>query len=618
MKNRFIWLSLSLLLVATLLLASCSTSTTSTSTSTTTTKTTTSTATTTKQPTTTAATTTATTTSVSGNWWDALGIPTYGGTMTFRDPSNVTNWDPATSPGTNNITDLFMDHLTGDIWTEDPATFNYQLSWRPPDFVTGHLAASYEYSGPSTFVVHLRHGVHWQNLPPANGRELIASDVVANYQRIYGAGAGPASPSYASYTQWQKLQSVTADGNYTVIFQWGTSNTEFINELMMSATTSNSIQCPDAVKQWGNLSDWHHAIGTGAFMVTDFVSGSSVTLTRNDNYFEYDERYPNNQLPYLSEVQVLIMPEDATALAAMRSGKMDIMYGMKQSQAQQMAKTNPEILQIPVVGQQADCIMPRSDKAPFNNIKVREALQMSISLADIASNYYGGNCSPNPSSITNMNMTGWGLAYPDWPQELKDEYAYNVPGAKALLTAAGYASGFTTDVVASTAYDSDLLLLVQNYFAAINVTMNIRNMDKPSWTNYVRVTHSHDALSYGSTNLGLCFEPSVQMGVLVTGNSSNVEMVSDPTIDGIYAKSVAATSLADFKQDLVDMNLYVAQQHYSISLTCPNTVAFCQPWLKGYSGQAFAADFAAGAPMYGAFYLAHFWVDSALRKSLGK
>ena len=143
--------------------------------------------------------------------------------------------------------------------------------------MTGHLAASYEYSGPSTFVVHLRQGIHWQNLPPANGRELIASDVVANYQRIYGAGAGPASPSYAGYTQWQKLQSVTADGNYTVIFQWGTSNTEFINELMMSATTSNSIQCPDAVKQWGNLADWHHAIGTGAFMVEDIVSGASVT-----------------------------------------------------------------------------------------------------------------------------------------------------------------------------------------------------------------------------------------------------------------------------------------------------------------------------------------------------
>ena len=174
MKNRFIWLGLSLLLVASLLLASCSKSTTSTATSTTTTKTTTTTTTTTKQPTTIAAATTATTTSVTGHWWDALGTPTYGGTMTFRDPSNVTNWDPATSPGTNNITDLFMDHMTGDIWTEDPATFNYQLSWRPPDFVTGHLAASYEYSGPSTFVVHLRQGIHWQNLPPANGRELIA------------------------------------------------------------------------------------------------------------------------------------------------------------------------------------------------------------------------------------------------------------------------------------------------------------------------------------------------------------------------------------------------------------------------------------------------------------
>jgi hypothetical protein len=103
------------------------------------------------------------------------------------------------------------------------------------------------------------------------------------------------------------------------------------------------------------------------------------------------------------------------------------------------------------------------------------------------------------------------------------------------------------------------------------------------------------------------------MGQLTTNNGMNFDMISDTTIDGLYAKSMAATSTADFKQALQDLNLYVAQQHYAISLTTPNSTAFCQPWLKGYNGQAFAADFSMGAPLFGGFYLSRFWVDSTVK-----
>ena len=74
-------------------------------------------------------------------------------------------------------------------------------------------------------------------------------------------------------------------------------------------------------------------------------------------------------------------------------------------------------------------------------------------------------------------------------------------------------------------------------------------------------------------------------------------------------------AVADFKQAVYDMNYYIAKQHFSIVLTTPNTTAFCQPWLKGYNGQAFAADFSVGAPLYGGFYLSRFWVDSSVKNS---
>ncbi len=59
------------------------------------------------------------------------------------------------------------------------------------------------------------------------------------------------------------------------------------------------IENPDAVKKWKNLDDWHHAIGTGPVLLEDFISDGSATLIKNPNYWGYDERNPQNKLPYV-------------------------------------------------------------------------------------------------------------------------------------------------------------------------------------------------------------------------------------------------------------------------------------------------------------------------------
>jgi peptide/nickel transport system substrate-binding protein len=619
MKRKIIWLGLSFLLVLSMVLASCTTKTSST-TATTTTTTNKTTTTTTKTTTSTAVstTTTATTTVATGNWWDSLGTPQYGGTITIRADADLTNWDPYTSPGSVSVTDLFLDNLTGDKWTEDPKDYTYQADWRPPQYVTGRMAESYEFTTPSTWVVHLRHNIYFQNVPPVNGRQVVASDIIANYQRLFGLGSGlTPSPYYSWYTQWNQLISLTQGADeYTVIFQWKTANSEFINELVNSADGSNQITCPEVVKAYGNGYDWHHAVGCGPFIVTDFVSGSSCTLIKNDNYYGMDERYPQNRLPYADKVSVLIMPDSNTALSAMRTGKIDIMYGMQNTDATNMQKTNPEILQIPVEGSGTLTIEMRNDKPPFNDLRVRQALQMAVNLPEIAATYYAGNSSPYPSSITSMYLTGWGLGlYPTWPQELKDTYDFNQAGAKALLAAAG-AANLHTDCVSmsTTQWDPNLLLIIQGEFAQVGVTMDIRQMDVAAWTTFVRQTHNEDALSYGHGAYGASFEPIFALGMFTTNNSANISMVSDSQVDAIYARAVNATSGADFKQAVYDMNYYIAKQHFSIVLTTPNTTAFCQPWLKGYNGQAFAADFSVGAPLYGGFYLSRFWIDSSLKQ----
>jgi len=71
------------------------------------------------------------------------------------------------------------------------------------------------------------------------------------------------------------------------------------------------------------LGNWHNAIGSGPFMLTDYVDSSSATYVANPNYWGFDFRWPKNKLPYLSQYKLLIIPAAPTAEAAMRVGKID-------------------------------------------------------------------------------------------------------------------------------------------------------------------------------------------------------------------------------------------------------------------------------------------------------
>ena len=172
---------------------------------------------------------------------------------------------------------------------------------------------------------------------PANGREFTSDDVLFHYNRMYGLGGGftKGSPFYSA-TQYADLVSLTAPDKYTVIFKWKTPNPEVITETLQAASGEQLIECPDAVKQWGDMNTWQHSIGTGPFMFKDFVPGSSATLVKNPNYWGYDERYPQNKLPYIDTLKVLIIPNTATTMAAMRTGKIDVMDGIALQSAQDM------------------------------------------------------------------------------------------------------------------------------------------------------------------------------------------------------------------------------------------------------------------------------------------
>ena len=248
----------------------------------------------------------------------------------------------------------------------------------------------------------LRRGIYWQDIPPVNGREFTADDVAYHYHRVYGLGSGFTKPAAGHVVDvtFKNLISVTATDKYTVMFKWKTSNIEFIKQCLVgNHGPVECIEAREAVKKWGGLNDWHYAIGTGAFILQDLIPGKSAALIKNPNYWGYDARYPQNRLPYVDKIKFLTIPDDTEALEAMRRGEVDTLEGLSFQQVQAMRKTNPEVLQFSRWRVSSGTLDPRNDTPPFNDIRVRKAMQMAIDLPDIAKSYYGGTADPLPSDF---------------------------------------------------------------------------------------------------------------------------------------------------------------------------------------------------------------------------
>jgi ABC-type transport system substrate-binding protein len=552
-------------------------------------------------------------------WWDKLGKPQYGGELNIRLNRKIVNLDPYFGYHLTQIHTGWMEKMFVDDWTLDPAIYDYSGNQPPYKWIKGHLAESWEFEDPHTFVVHLRKGIPWQDIPPANGREFVADDIVFHFHRAYGIGSGytTPSPARADHVSLPELISVTAPDKYTAVFKWRTKNRALILDALQDVVTSLCIENPEAVRKWGDVRDWHHAVGTGPWILEDFIPEVSATLVKNPNYWGHDERYPQNKLPYINQVNFSIIPDQEKTLAEMRAGRIDVADQISPLLAREMKKTNPEILQL-TLHQTATTIDPRNDRPPFNDLRVRKAMQMAIDLPGLAKNYYKGTVDPYPSTLTTRHMKGYAFPYEEWPQELKDEYAYNPTAARKLLADAGYPNGFKTNIVFDTAGDMKLLEVIKAYFSDVGIDMEIRPMESTEWIAYVLNGRKHDQLAQRPVSpFGHSFEPIRQLSRLHTGYSSNYLMVSDPVFDAFQPKAVAAATQDEVKQILRDANERIARQHYSISLLQPMQYSLYQPWLKGYHGQFGSVCSAASSPQLLFFYPARFWIDQDLKKRMG-
>ncbi len=482
---------------------------------------------------------------------------------------------------------------------------------------TGCLAESFEFPDPNTAILHIRKGVHWGLNPSSeasrlvNGRELVAEDVAYSIRRAWSKDF-PLAWIGRNYPGW--LQSATATDKWTVVIK-GNDQLTRMADVWERLSEYLFIVPPEVVAKYKDLRDWKNSVGTGPFFLTDYVSGSSFTFVRNPNYWMKDPIGPGkgNQLPYLDGAKFLVLADPSTRLAALRTGKIDVVswYCMVYWDSAKDLITGGKLKYVKSLAN-AQMVFMRTDLPPYNDIRVRKALHMAIDFQGIARDMFRGDATiiSEPVAPYPAYMASY-TSYEQLPPETKEMFDYHPDKAKQLLAEAGYPNGFKTTMPADNndVRNLDMAAVLQNYWSKIGVDVEIQPLDDATFTTQ----------AYAHTYKGLIFSgraqstaPHFESGI--PGHQYNESVIDDPYINEKLPQIWAWENIG--KEDiraalLKDINLRYLGQAYDIPI--PNEYGYYMwwPWLKNYHGES-----AVGLhTLYNFFRWT--WVDQELKKEMG-
>jgi peptide/nickel transport system substrate-binding protein len=595
------------LIAASLILSACKT----TSSTTATTSTTATSATTTKPGTTTTA---ASTTS-------AVQKPVTGGTLTLAGSTDVQGWDHAKYPaGFLQQLAYVYDGMVMNDWSKGKAGTGIcdwtVASQKRVDYTIGQLATSFQMPKPGTIIFQLRKGVHFA-LDPSNpasvlvgGREVKADDVVFSMKRHLSS---PTSYLQVTDANMAKNTVVTKIDDYTVQVDCPLEGLD----AMWLLLPGREVWAPEVLAKYNDLTDWHNVVGTGSFMVKDVVAGSSVSFVKNPNYWEKDPvgAGKGNQLPYIDGVKMLIIPDVSSALAALRTGKIDQLGGtnltITRDDAMSLIKTNPELKYTKALsGLMAISMRTDKQNLPFKDVKVRQALMLATDFNSIKNQLDGGE--DEILSFPLAPVKGYEKAYvkmDELPSDVKALYGFNPDKAKQLLAEAGYPTGFKTNVVTWNNPDYiDYLSAVKAMWAKIGVDLTIQPLEFGAYMG-LTMSRQYDQMLYG---FFVQPGPYAQMFDFRGQSTFNRSWVNDPKIEAVYQEILKYNLVDQAKVDQLhhDILPYALSQAWYIPRPTPYVYYFWQPWLKNYNGEIDLG--------YNVNWAKYIWIDQDLKKQMGK
>lgn len=385
-------------------------------------------------------------------------LPKYGGTLHGTLISTAASFD-------------LHDRRDGGGWAVITPLVNYLVqNYQGGPGIGPDLAESWEISPDGkVYTFHLVKNAKWHD-----GQPVTSADVVFSFNRIK---SDPSIPNAPFRFVFDPVTSVEAADAYTVKITLKTVSASFLG---LVGSIGNVIYRQSAIDSIKTTSG--KPIGSGPFKFVSWDSNSKAVLTRNTDYFKKDKQ--GNAMPYLDGIELYVIPNATSKIAAFRTGKLDVMDNVTQVGQADFEKIKGEL------GGDVEAVPLRTgwfywlfpNRAPWTDVRVRKAFSLAFDRQAFNTLINEGQGDPY---VLMMNSGGkWVVP----PTEVATFPGYRQPkdadiaSAKQLLQDAGFDMTKTYQVKVTT-YDNQAIAATSILQKNLGVKTEVKSEDRATFTS---------------------------------------------------------------------------------------------------------------------------------------
>lgn len=460
-------------------------------------------------------------------------------------------------------------------------------------FVPGLAEALPETSGDGlTHTFRLRKGVTF-----SNGKELEAEDVVFSFTRFFDPREATANSSYfysiaggREFLDARKreaalleeslrnrgrrwIEPVAVSGlraldRHTLQIRLNQPDLAFLH--VLTSPPGGIVPRSDvepARRHFGS-----RPVGTGRFILGDWVRGARLRFARNPNHFRAAER------PSPEGVDVLVNVDRSTQAMMFERGELDFLTYLHDADYPRFKRDRrlSDLFQV-VPGAVPTFVFLNCELPPFTNRLVRVALNHAVDKeAAIRVLAQRGVVQRGPLPLT---VRGFNRGLPEYP--------YDPVRARALLAEAGYPAGFETTLW-TVRSDSDWMKVaqvVQENLRQVGVTAHLKEVSFPAMLD---ASGRRRTIPMGVWNWASAFEdPKETLDTMLNGDNVTEEgcmnnaFYSNPAVQRLFREAVAEADASQRAEIYRRIEHQVVEDAPWIFLIQLNIEMVCQPWVRG-------------------------------------
>jgi peptide/nickel transport system substrate-binding protein len=459
--------------------------------------------------------------------------------------------DPA-NPG-NRDTETIIRNMYDGLLTRD-ATMH----------VVPELADSWRQVDPLTYEFHLREGVRFHD-----GTPMTAEDVKFTMERVLGGKiGGQTNPRKDLLGPLTRVDIVDPHTVRFILRQpW---------PLLPAMLPFQEIVSEAFVKQVGDDGLVTREDGTGAFRLKEWRRGDRMVMERVADYYGGAPAVPPVGPARVDRVIYQVMPDNASRVAALLAGDIDIINGLAVTSIAQV-RDNPGTTVMTVNGTRSFFMAINNARPPFNDVRVRRALNHAVDRKLIVARLLNGLATPL-NGVLSPDAFGFNADLPD--------YAYDPAQAKALLAEAGVANlSLTIDVDGAS---KDIAEAIASMLTRSSITARVHVWETavivPIWRDATK-RQDHDVFftSWGNASL----DPSdIMMPAVHGGGRANSAGYANPEVDKLLDQAETETDQAKRRTIYLHVQQMVHDDAPWVFLWLPQDVYGVSKRLHGFKPSA--------------------------------